>query len=68
MGNIQTKNFKGISLHPHDAFKNLAAFIEVAGLLTAVTDEEYQELSDVLLEFARKYATAGKNIELGKLQ
>ncbi len=68
MGDIQTKYFKGLSLHPHDAFKNLAVFIEVAGLLSAVTDEEYQELSDVLLEFSRKYADAARKIELGKLQ
>lgn len=68
MSNIQTNSFKGLSLHPHDAFKNLAAFIEVASLFTAVTDEEYRELSDVLLEFARKYADAARKIELGKFQ
>lgn len=43
------KSFKGLSLHPHDAFKNIGALIEAAGILTAVTDEEYQELSDVII-------------------
>jgi hypothetical protein len=45
------KSFKGLSLHPHDAFKNIGALIEAAGILTAVTDEEYQELSDVIIGF-----------------
>ncbi|EOH6199303.1 hypothetical protein [Citrobacter freundii] len=68
MSNIQTTSFKGLSLHPHDAFKNIGVFIEAAGLLTVVTDEEYQELSDVILEFARKYARAAQDIELEKLK
>lgn len=68
MGNIQTKNFKGLSLHPHDVFKNVGVFIEAAGLLTAVTDEEYQEVSDILLEFARKYVDTARETELRKLQ
>ncbi|MGL5968432.1 MAG: hypothetical protein ACRCZ6_14985 [Kluyvera sp.] len=54
------RNFMGLSLHPLDAFKNLSSIIEVAGLLTAVTDDEYQEISDVLIAFSAKYADAAR--------
>lgn len=63
MVNSTGKNFKGLSLHPHDAFKNLAALIEVAGLLSVVVDEEYQELSDVIFDFSKKYALAASEME-----
>ncbi|MGE2189106.1 hypothetical protein ACNF2Y_07860 [Enterobacter hormaechei] len=62
------KLFKGLSLHPHDAFKNIGALIEAAGILTAVTDEEYQELSDVIIGFCRKYAKVAEDIELEKIK
>ncbi|HAC8237285.1 TPA_asm: hypothetical protein G0G78_12075 [Salmonella enterica] len=68
MNDIQTKNFKGLSLHPYDTFKNIASFIEVAGLLTIVTDEEYQELGDVILELTQKYAKAAQEIASGETQ
>ncbi|MEP9058784.1 hypothetical protein [Enterobacter asburiae] len=62
------KLFKGLSLHPHDAFKNIGVLIEAAGILTCVTDEEYQELSDVIIELCRKYAKVAEDIELEKLK
>ncbi|EFT5807637.1 helix-turn-helix transcriptional regulator [Salmonella enterica] len=58
------KNFKGLSLHPYDAFKNIGALIEVAGLLTTVTDKEYCELGDVMFDFTRKYAKAAQDYAL----
>ncbi|HBZ9864098.1 hypothetical protein RZR38_11470 [Citrobacter freundii] len=68
MNFTNTKNFKGLSLHPYDTFKNIALFIEVAGILTIVTDDEYQELSDVILELAQKYAKAAQENESEKFQ
>lgn len=52
------RSFMGLSLHPLDAFKNLSSIIKVAGLLSAVTDDEYKEISDVLVAFSVKYAEA----------
>lgn len=45
------KTFKGLSIHPCDAFKNMSLIVEAASLLSAVDDDEYREISDILLAF-----------------
>lgn len=56
------ETFKGLSLQPTDAFKNIANFIE-CGVLLAVVDDgsECSELGDMLLGFARDYAIDAAN-------
>ena len=53
--------FKGLSLNPSDAFRNIAAMIEV-GLLLTVTDSECKSDSgDYVLTIAKQYAEAACN-------
>ncbi|WP_275146212.1 hypothetical protein [Citrobacter portucalensis] len=55
-------HFKGLSINPYDALKNIANLIECGALLTVVDDGgEYSELGDVILGFAKDYAIAASN-------
>lgn len=62
------KTFKGLSFHPCDAFKNMSLIVEAASLLSAVDDDEYREISDILLAFVCNYANEAHKNELDKLQ
>ncbi|MDG1643721.1 hypothetical protein DA718_12615 [Klebsiella huaxiensis] len=62
------KTFKGLSIHPCDAFKNMALIVEAASLLSAVDDDEYREISDILLGFACSYASEAHKNEWNKPQ
>jgi len=52
------KTFKGLSLVPLDALKNISAIIEVGHLMTSCSDKECEEIGDVVIDFARQYAAA----------
>ncbi|POP41763.1 hypothetical protein CHU32_24690 [Superficieibacter electus] len=62
------KTFNGLSIHPCDAFKNISSIVETASLLSAVDDDEYREISDILLAFVCNYATAAHELTLEKLK
>lgn len=64
----KTKTFKGLSIHPSDAFKNMSLIVDAASLLSAVDDDEYREISDILLAFVSNYASEAHKNELDKLQ
>lgn len=52
------QTFKGLTLEPETAFRQIAALIE-AGLIISVTDmKEESELSDCVFVLARQYAEA----------
>lgn len=52
------KTFKGLSLAPLDALKNISAIIECGHLMTSCSDKEYEEIGDVIIDFARQYAAS----------
>lgn len=52
------KAFKGLSLAPLDALKNISAIIECGHLMTSCSDKECEEIGDVIIDFARQYATS----------
>lgn len=58
------KNFKGLSLEPVDALKNISAIIEVGHLMTSCSDKECEEIGDVVIGFARQYAAAAHTYAL----
>lgn len=62
------KMFKGLSTQPCDAFKNISLLVEAASLLSAVDDDEYREIGDVLLAFVTNYANEAHKIEGEKFQ
>lgn len=62
------KTFKGLSIHPCDAFKNMSLIVEVASLLSAVNDDEFREIGDILLAFASNYASEAHKNEWDKIQ
>lgn len=51
-------DFKGFSLHPFDALKNIACLIECGRILSVANDGELAETGDVVIDFARQYALA----------
>ncbi|EGX5144551.1 hypothetical protein DQ657_09980 [Salmonella enterica] len=52
------KTFKGLSLAPLDALKNISAIIETGHLMTSCSDKECEEIGDVIIDFARQYAAS----------
>ncbi|MBL5924738.1 hypothetical protein [Enterobacter asburiae] len=66
--NQKIKMFKGLSTQPCDAFKNISLLVEAASLLSAVDDDEYREISDILLAFVGNYASQAHKNEWEKLQ
>ena len=57
------KTFKGLSLNPSDAFRNIAAMIEVGLLLTVIDSEDKSDGGDYVLTIAKQYAeAASKNV------
>lgn len=62
------KTFKGLSIQPCDAFKNISLIVETASLLSVVDDDEYREIGDVLLAFVCSYANEAHKNEWNKLQ
>lgn len=53
--------FKGLSLNPSDAFRNIAAMIEVGLLLTVTDIEDKTDGGDYVLTIAKRYAEAACN-------
>lgn len=64
----KSKTFKGLSVQPCDAFKNMSLIVEVASLLSAVDDYQYREIGDILLAFVCSYANEAHKNEQDKLQ
>ncbi|HHD0688597.1 hypothetical protein [Citrobacter freundii] len=64
----KTKTFKGLSVQPSDAFKNMSLIVETASLLSAVDDDQYREIGDILFAFVCNYANEAHKNELDKLQ
>ncbi|AKE59036.1 MULTISPECIES: hypothetical protein [Citrobacter] len=62
------KTFKGLSIRPCDAFKNISLITETASLLSAVDDDGYREISDVLFAFVCNYADEARKNESEKLK
>lgn len=50
------KTFRGLSLQPADAFKNIAAMIEVGMLIAVVDSNDDGDLSDCVFSIAQQYA------------
>ncbi|HIB1551516.1 TPA: hypothetical protein ACWV58_002737 [Salmonella enterica subsp. enterica serovar Muenchen] len=58
--------FKGLTLEPETAFRQIAALIE-AGLIISVTDgEDHSDLSDCIFILAKRYAEAAHANEMEK--
>ncbi|EHK4824117.1 hypothetical protein I4Y03_004751, partial [Salmonella enterica subsp. enterica serovar Abony] len=38
--------------------KNISAIIECGHLMTSCSDKEYEEIGDVIIDFARQYAAS----------
>ncbi|EPT4022366.1 hypothetical protein ACVQMG_000525 [Enterobacter roggenkampii] len=58
------KTFKGLSLTPADAFRNIASLIE-AGLLIAVTDiASNSDLADCVFQLTKQYSEAAHDAAL----
>ncbi len=65
-GSGALKTFNGLSLNPVDALFNIAAMNEVGLLFVASNNNEYSELGDAIIAFARDYATAAHAYALEK--
>ncbi|EAN9866262.1 hypothetical protein NL781_005060 [Salmonella enterica] len=57
-GSAKLPVFKGLSLVPLDALKNISAIIETGHLMTSCSDKECEEIGDVIIDFARQYAAS----------
>ncbi|ECC1693750.1 hypothetical protein DPB93_16180 [Salmonella enterica subsp. salamae] len=57
-GSTKLPTFKGLSLAPLDALKNISAIIECGHLMTSCSDKECEEIGDVIIDFARQYAAS----------
>lgn len=57
------KTFKGLSLEPVDAFRNIAAMIEVAMLISVTDKDDSSDLGDCIFQQAKLYAEAAGDYE-----
>lgn len=57
-------SFKGLSLNPADAFRNIAVMIEAGLLLTIIDSEDHSDGGDYVLSIAKKYAEAAHDAAL----
>ncbi|EAB6966752.1 hypothetical protein GR39_000642 [Salmonella enterica subsp. enterica] len=57
-GSAMLPVFKGLTLAPLDALKNISAIIECGHLMTSCSDRECEEIGDVIIDFARQYAAS----------
>lgn len=51
-------NFKGLSLEPTDALKNISTILEGGYLLVICSDKAVSEIGELVIDFARQYAAA----------
>lgn len=58
--------FKGLSLQPADAFKNIATLIEAGMLVSVIDSEESADLGDCIFCITRRYAEAAHEAALEK--
>lgn len=58
MKSISRESFKGLSLNPADAFRNISTMIEVGLLLTVIDSEDRSDGGDYVLSIAKQYAEA----------
>lgn len=58
------ESFKGLSLQPADAFRNIAAMIEVGMLISVIDIQESSDLSDCIFSIVKQYAEAAHKAEV----
>lgn len=52
------KTFKGLTLEPETAFRQIAAMIETGLIISVIDMEEKSDLGDCILLLAKQYAEA----------
>lgn len=58
------KTFKGLTLEPETAFRQLAVIIEAGMIISVVDSEDSSDLSDCIFYIAKKYAEAAHQAEM----
>ncbi|MCB2245357.1 hypothetical protein KTQ81_00085 [Salmonella enterica subsp. diarizonae] len=58
------KTFKGLTLEPETAFRQIAAIIEAGLIISIIDSEESPDLSDCIFCVAKKYAEAAHQAEM----
>lgn len=58
MDNMKTPSFKGLTLEPETAFRQIAAMIETGLIISVIDMEEKSDLGDCILFLAKQYAEA----------
>lgn len=56
--------FKGLTLEPETAFRQIAAIIEAGMIISVVDSEESPDLSDCIFCIAKKYAEAAHQAQM----
>lgn len=58
------KTFKGLTLEPETAFRQIAVMIETGLIISVVDSEDSSGLSDCIFYVAKKYAEAAHQAEM----
>ncbi|ECO0851690.1 hypothetical protein AA073_20500 [Salmonella enterica subsp. enterica serovar Newport] len=56
--------FKGLTLEPEVAFRQIATIIEAGMIISVIGDEESPDLSDCMFCVAKKYAEAAHQAQM----
>ncbi|MDJ3787338.1 hypothetical protein LEI94_22775 [Salmonella enterica] len=56
--------FKGLTLEPEAAFRQIAAIIEAGMIISVIDNEESPDLSDCIFCIAKKYAEAAHQAQM----
>lgn len=56
--------FKGLTLEPETAFRQIAVIIEAGMIISVIGDEESPDLSDGIFCIAKKYAEAAHKAQM----
>ncbi|EMR8085673.1 hypothetical protein QBO93_001709 [Citrobacter freundii] len=62
------KTFKGLSLEPEIAFRQIAAMIETGLIISVIDIKDQSDLSDCIFHLARQYAEAAHDYAMEKLK
>lgn len=62
------KTFKGLTLEPETAFRQIAAMIETGLIISVIDIEEKSDLGDCIFYLAKQYAKAAQENESEKFQ
>lgn len=58
------KTFKGLTLEPETAFRQIAVMIETGMIISVIDSEDSADLSDCIFCVAKKYAEAAHQSEM----